>query len=61
MAAKEIDKKIKGLKDLCDPTKFNLAIDAARKVSNNNSEKTEYGKPSTAVKIGFSLKAATEA
>ncbi|KTF73965.1 hypothetical protein cypCar_00046639 [Cyprinus carpio] len=60
-AAKEIDKKIKGLKDLCDPTKFNLAIDAARKVSNYNSETTEYGKPSTAVKICFSLKAATEA
>lgn len=61
LAAKEIQKKIKGLKDLCDPTKFNLAIAAARKVSNYNSEKTEYGKPSTAVKIGFSLKAATEA
>lgn len=60
LAAKKINQKIGGLKDLCDPTKFNLAIAAARKVSHFNSDKTEYGKPSTAVKIGFSLKAATE-
>lgn len=61
LAAKQIDKKIEGLKDLCDPTKFHLAVAAARKVSDFNPEKNEYGKPSTAVKIGFSLKAATEA
>nr|XP_043869657.1 uncharacterized protein LOC122759139 isoform X1 [Solea senegalensis]XP_043891037.1 uncharacterized protein LOC122775268 isoform X2 [Solea senegalensis] len=60
LAAKEIDKCVSGLKDLCDPTKFHLAIKAARSVSDYNTEKSEYGKPSTAVKIGFSLKGATE-
>ncbi|XP_048048612.1 uncharacterized protein LOC125269706 [Megalobrama amblycephala] len=60
LAAKKINPKIGGLKDLVDPTKFNLAIEAAREVSHFNPDKTEYGKPSTAVKIGFSLKAATE-
>ncbi|KAL7372217.1 hypothetical protein ABVT39_012227 [Epinephelus coioides] len=60
LAAKEIDKSVKGLKDVCDPTKFKLAIKAARRVSNYSTARTEYGKPSTAVKIGFSLKGATE-
>ncbi|XP_077094610.1 uncharacterized protein LOC143746582 isoform X1 [Siphateles boraxobius] len=61
LAAKEIDKHAKTLKDVCDPAKFRLAIEAARHVSNYDVNKNEYGKPSTAVKIGFSLKGATEA
>ncbi|XP_067352979.1 uncharacterized protein [Channa argus] len=61
LAAREIDKSVKGLQDLCDPTKFHLVVKAARRVSNYNTNKVEYGKPSTAVKIGFSLKGATEA
>ncbi|CAL8370487.1 unnamed protein product [Boreogadus saida] len=61
LAAKKIDKSVKSLKDICDPTKFDLAVKAARRVSNYNAETNEYGKPSTAVKIGFSLKGATEA
>jgi hypothetical protein len=61
LAAKKIDKSVKSLKDICDPTKFDLAVKAARRVSNYNSETNEYGKPSTAVKMGFSLKGATEA
>ncbi|XP_059900285.1 uncharacterized protein LOC132451691 isoform X2 [Gadus macrocephalus] len=60
LAAKKIDKSVKSLKDICDPTKFDLAVKAARRVSNYNTETNEYGKPSTAVKIGFSLKGATE-
>lgn len=61
LAAKDIDKCIKGLKDVCDPSKFELAIKAARRVSNSSANTIEYEKPSTAVKIGFSLKGATEA
>ncbi|KAK9976624.1 hypothetical protein ABG768_021829, partial [Culter alburnus] len=61
LAAKEIDKRAKTLKDICDPANFKLAIEAARHVSNYDVNKNEYGKPSTAVKIGFSLKGATEA
>ncbi|MEQ2222974.1 hypothetical protein ILYODFUR_032022 [Ilyodon furcidens] len=61
VAAKDIDKTVKGLKDLCDPTKFEVAIKAARRVSGYMECTSEYRKPSTAVKIGFSLKGATEA
>ncbi|KAM9765903.1 uncharacterized protein ACNS7B_003023 isoform 2-T2 [Menidia menidia] len=61
LAAKDLDKHVRGLKYLCDPTKFDLTIKAARKVSYYTSSTKEFGKPSTAVKIGFSLKAATEA
>ncbi|XP_054869079.1 uncharacterized protein LOC129349540 [Amphiprion ocellaris] len=61
LAAKEIDKHVQSLKDICDPANFQLAIKAARHVSNYDASKNEYGKPSTAVKIGFSLKGATEA
>lgn len=61
LAAKEIDKRAKTLKDICDPANFKLAIEADRHVSNYDVNKNEYGKPSTAVKIGFSLKGATEA
>lgn len=34
LAAKEIDSRVKGLKDICDPTKFDLTIKAAIRVSN---------------------------
>ncbi|XP_041860774.1 uncharacterized protein LOC121652200 isoform X1 [Melanotaenia boesemani] len=60
LAAKDIDKHVASLKDICDPANFNLAIKAARHLSNYDVNKNEYGKPSTAVKIGFSLKGATE-
>ncbi|KAI4789657.1 hypothetical protein KUCAC02_035110 [Chaenocephalus aceratus] len=60
LAANKIDKRVRNLKDICDPTLFQLAIKAARSVSNYNDTTCEYGKPSTAVKIGFSLKGATE-
>ncbi|XP_052409507.1 uncharacterized protein LOC127955914 isoform X3 [Carassius gibelio] len=61
LAAKEIDERAQTLKDICDPANFKLAIEAARHVSNYDVNKNEYGRPSKAVKIGFSLKGATEA
>lgn len=61
MAAKNIDKSVKGLKNICDPTKFELAVKAAISVSRFCESTTEFEKPSTAVKIGFSLKGAKEA
>lgn len=61
LAAKEIDSRVKGLKDICDPTKFDLTVKAARRESNYSTSTSEYGKPSPAVNIGFSLKGATEA
>lgn len=60
LAAKEIDSSFKGLKDLCDPTQFDFTIQAARSVSNYSTSTSEYIKPSTVVKIGFSLKGAAE-
>lgn len=60
LAAKEINKCIKSLK-ICNPTSFELAIKAARKASNYCASTIEYGKPSSVVKMGFSLKGATEA
>lgn len=60
VAAKDLDKTVKGHKDLCDPQKFKVAVEAARKVSGYTKNTSEYGKPSTAIKIGFSLKGATE-
>ncbi|TRY91274.1 hypothetical protein DNTS_035671, partial [Danionella cerebrum] len=60
LSAKEIESSVKGLKDLCEPTKFELVLKATRRLSNYSTNTTEYGKPSTAVKIGFSLKGATE-
>lgn len=61
VAAKDLDKTVKGLKDLCNPQKFKVAVEAARKVSDYTTSTSGYGKPSTAVKIRFSLKGATEA
>lgn len=43
VTAMELDKTVKGLKDVCDPTKFQLAIKAARKVGNFNETTTEHG------------------
>ncbi|KAF6725327.1 hypothetical protein FQA47_010496, partial [Oryzias melastigma] len=42
VTAMELDKTVKGLKDVCDPTKFQLAIKAARKVGNFNETTTEH-------------------
>lgn len=61
LAAKEIYSSVKDLKDLCDSTKFGSTIKAARRVSNYSTCTNEYGKPSTAIKMGFSPKGATEA
>lgn len=61
LAAREINKHVKSLKDLCDPANFLMTFQAAKHVSNYDATKNEYGKPSTAVKIGVSLKGATEA
>lgn len=55
LVAKEIDKHAKTLKDICDPANFKLPIEAARHVSNYDVNKNEYRKPSTAVKIEYSL------
>lgn len=60
LAAKDMDKTVKGLKDLCVPSRFEFVVSVAKKVTEFSPGKNEYGKPSTAVKIGFCLKGAVE-
>lgn len=48
------------LEDLCKPSKFQFVVSVAKHLANFSPGKNEYGKPSTAVKIGFCLKGAVE-
>lgn len=52
LAAKDLDKTVRGLEHSCAPSKFPL--------TEFSPDKNEYGKPSTAVKIGFCLKGTVE-
>ncbi|KAM9488366.1 uncharacterized protein Hap1MRO34_005317 isoform 1-T1 [Clarias gariepinus] len=58
LVAKEMDKTVRGLEDLCTPSKFNLVVSIAKRLTEFSPRKNEYGKPSKAVKIGFCLKGA---
>lgn len=60
LVAKDMDKTVRGLEDLCAPSKFQLVVSVAKKLTQFSPSKNEYGKPSTAVKIGFCLKGAVE-
>lgn len=60
LAAKDMNKTVKGLKDLCVSSRFEFVVSVAKKVTEFSPGKNEYGKPSTAVKIGFCLKGAVE-
>lgn len=59
LVAKEMDRTMRGLEDLCAPSKFQL-VSVAKKLTEFSPGKNEYGKPSKAVKIGFCLKGAME-
>ncbi|KAL1272198.1 hypothetical protein QQF64_028060 [Cirrhinus molitorella] len=60
LAAKDMDKTVNYLEDLCVPSKFQLVVKVAKHLTQFSPNKNEYGKPSTAVKIGFCLKGAVE-
>ncbi|XP_061598835.1 uncharacterized protein LOC133461871 isoform X3 [Cololabis saira] len=60
LVAKDVDKTVQSLEDLCAPSKFQLVISVAKTLTKFSPGKNEYGKPSTAVKIGFCLKGAVE-
>lgn len=60
LVAKDMDQTVKGLQDLCAPSKFQFVVSVAKKTTEFSPGKNEYGKPSTAVKIGFCLKGAVE-
>jgi len=56
--AKDMHKTFNGLEDLCAPSKFQLVINIAKRLTQFSPGKNEYGKPSTAVKIRFCRKGA---
>ncbi|XP_054863262.1 uncharacterized protein LOC111580683 isoform X2 [Amphiprion ocellaris] len=60
LAAKKMDKTVRGLEDLCAPSKFQLVVSVAKRLTEFSPGKNEYGKPSTAVRIGFCLKGAVD-
>ncbi|KAK3553019.1 hypothetical protein QTP86_031221 [Hemibagrus guttatus] len=60
LVAKDMDKSVKFLEDLCVPSKFPFVVNVAKRLTQFSPGKNEYGKPSTAVKIGFCLKGAVE-
>nr|XP_024661063.1 uncharacterized protein LOC112436092 isoform X1 [Maylandia zebra] len=60
LAAKNMDRTVNVLEDLCKPSKFQFVVSVAKHLANFSPGKNEYGKPSTAVKIGFCLKGAVE-
>lgn len=60
VAAKEIDKTITCLEDLCHVSKFQLVLKAVKRLSQYSPSKNVFKKASTAVKIGFSLKGVTD-
>ncbi|KAJ4947321.1 hypothetical protein JOQ06_009357 [Pogonophryne albipinna] len=60
LVVKDMDTNVKSLEDVCAPSKCQLVVDAAKSLSKFSPSKNEFGKPSTAVKLGFSLKGAME-
>ncbi|XP_029985631.1 uncharacterized protein LOC115416058 isoform X4 [Sphaeramia orbicularis] len=60
LVAKQMDKTVKVLQDVCVPSKFKFVVNVAKKLTEFSPGKNEYGKPSTAVKIGFCLKGAVQ-
>lgn len=60
LAAKDMDKTVNVLEDLCTQSKFQFVVSVAKHLTDFSPGKNEYGKLSTAVKIGFCLKGAVE-
>ncbi|KAI7789871.1 hypothetical protein IRJ41_021112, partial [Triplophysa rosa] len=60
LVAKDMDMTVNYLEDLCVPSKFLFVVNVAKNLTQFSPGKNEFGKPSTAVKIGFCLKGAAE-
>ena len=60
LVAKDMDKTVGGLEDLCEPSRYQFVVDVVRRLTEFSPRKNEYRKPTTAVKIGFCLKGAVE-
>ncbi|XP_041739272.2 uncharacterized protein LOC121571704 isoform X2 [Coregonus clupeaformis] len=60
LTVNEMDCGVQYLHEVCVPSKFKLAVHAARKMSGHDPASDRYKTPSLALKIGYSLKRATE-
>lgn len=60
LGAKEMDNTVRGLEDLCASGRFQFVVNVAKCLTPFGPGKHEYGKLSTAVKMGFCLKGAVE-
>ncbi|XP_041739270.2 uncharacterized protein LOC121571703 isoform X2 [Coregonus clupeaformis] len=60
LTVNEMDCGVQYLHEVCVPSKFKLAVHAARKISGFDPASNRYKTPSLPLKIGYSLKRATE-
>ncbi|KAL1005200.1 hypothetical protein UPYG_G00055880 [Umbra pygmaea] len=60
VAVKKLDNSVQYLQDVCKPSRFELVVEAAKKVSGFNPDKNDYSKPSSVIRIGHSLTKAAE-
>ncbi|XP_034549117.1 M-phase phosphoprotein 8 isoform X2 [Notolabrus celidotus] len=60
VAVKELDTSIKFLHEVCMPSKFQLAVEGAKKVSGFDPSSSKFKTVSLVSKIGYSLKRAAE-
>ncbi|XP_028969448.2 uncharacterized protein LOC114828792 [Esox lucius] len=60
LTVNEMDCGVQYLHEVCVPSKFKLAVHAARKMSGFDPASDRYKTPSLPLKIGYSLKRATE-
>ncbi|XP_034149923.1 uncharacterized protein LOC106023908 isoform X2 [Esox lucius] len=60
LVLKELDNSVKHLQDVCKPSRFELVLEAAKKVSRFNPDVIDYTKTSLVIRIGHSLTKAAE-
>lgn len=60
LAVNELDKSVRYLHEICIPSKFDLAVEGAKKVSGFDPSSSKFKTVSLVSKIGYSLKRAAE-
>ncbi|XP_076843861.1 uncharacterized protein LOC143488824 isoform X1 [Brachyhypopomus gauderio] len=60
LAVKEIDHSVQQLFQICTPSRFDLAINSAKKISGFDESSNKLEMPSLALKIGYSLRQTAE-
>lgn len=60
LAVNELDSSVKYLHEVCVPTRFELAVEGAKKVSGFDPSSSKFKTASLVTKVGYSLKRAAE-